>query len=146
MTIEVARAGEADRDAILEMRREAGWRSTEIEGEAWVAYGDAGPVGSLQLIDCGDGDVLLDAVVVREQHRGRGLGAAFVAAVLRERRATWWLECRAERLGFYERSGFAEVARDSLPVGVLTHIEPQSAVDRPQHFMSLERGGGSSKS
>lgn len=139
MELDVQVADARHEEAIRQQRGEAGWKDTPFAGEVWVGLREGGVVGSLQLVDCGEGAVLLDAVVVGESRRGQGTGAAMIRAVLAGRQADWWLECRAERMPFYARLGFEEVERSGLPPGVRTYVEEPGVVpeDRPQHFMHL---------
>lgn len=126
-----------DDAAILGLRRGAGWTASEITGEAWVALLDGEVVGSLQLLPGDADDLLVDAVVVREAARGRGIGSGLMRTVMASRSATWWVECREELRGFYQRLGFVEVERAALPGGIAAHVEPPSAVSWVQHFACL---------
>lgn len=134
MHFEISRAKPLDDDAILRLHREAGWADSRVDGEVWVARQEGELVGSLQFVDLAPELLLITAMVIREDRRGRGIGRKLLAEVLRTRSADWWLECRRERIRFYSGLGFGLVDRTDVPSSVLGCIAPRS--DRKQFFMS----------
>ncbi|AMS42256.1 GNAT family N-acetyltransferase [Aminobacter aminovorans] len=93
-------------------------------GDFWVAEADGKIVGTIGLVDIGDGLAALRKMFVAAEWRGREHGIAakllgLLLATARER------GIRAAYLGttdrflaahrFYEKNGFAEVARSDLP-------------------------------
>jgi len=93
-------------------------------GNFWVAVDGETVVGSIALVDIGGGEAALRKMFVRPEHRGRehGTAAALLATLL-----AWARErgIRTVYLGtvdvlraahrFYAKSGFVEVAKESLP-------------------------------
>jgi N-acetylglutamate synthase-like GNAT family acetyltransferase len=132
---EIARALPGEHAAILELHREAGWPGTQVEGEVWAAQTAGQLVGSIQVIVLAPGLMLIDAVVVRDGARDRGIGAAMVRTVLATRTAEWWLECREERIAFYERLGFAVAPGPAVPPLVLSRVGANTV--RSQHFLRI---------
>ena len=117
-TREIAYAREDETAAILALHREAGWPGTHVDGEVWVTREAGQLVASAQVIELEPSLVLVDAVVVRTSARNRGIGAELVRAVLASRATHWWLECRRERVAFYQRLGFAVVDEAEVPLVV----------------------------
>lgn len=112
MPIEIAHATPGEHAAILELHREAGWPGTHVDGEVWAVREGVEIAGSVQLLELAPGTILIDAAVVRMDARGRGIGTEMLRAVLATREAQWWLECREERIAFYQRLGF-QIERDA---------------------------------
>ncbi len=88
-------------------------------GQAWVAEGDAGPVGLLVLEDQPDA-LLLDNVAVAPEAQGRGIGRALIAFAEAEARRRGHRQIRlythvlmTENIALYTRLGFAETGRVS---------------------------------
>lgn len=102
-------------------------------GHFWVAEADGRIVGSIGLLDIGNGEAALRKMFVAATHRGREHG---VAQGLLDELLAWCAEKRVSRvfLGttakflaahrFYERNGFAEIAKAELPASF-----PVMAVD-----------------
>ena len=132
-SIQVAPATREEHEEILALHREAGWPDTHLEGEVWVLRDLGGLVGSIQLIELVSGLILIGAIVVRSDARGRGLGSEMARCVLTTRTAEWWLECREQRMAFYGRLGFAVVAAAEVNELVRERVGPNSA--REQNFM-----------
>jgi len=131
--IEISLAAPAEHAAILALHREAGWPGTHTEGEVWAARACGDVVGGLQLIALAPQVILIDAAVVRASARGRGIGSELLRGVLATRTAEWWLECREERIAFYERLGF--VVADEVPALVAGRVGPNAV--RRRHFLRL---------
>jgi N-acetylglutamate synthase-like GNAT family acetyltransferase len=130
---EIAHAEQHESEAILALHREAGWPGTHVAGEVWVAREAGQVVGSAQLIELEPALVLVDAVVVRANARNRGIGAELMRTVLTRRAAHWWLECRSERVAFYQRLGFAVVNEAEVPSVVKARVGSNHV--RPQFFL-----------
>jgi len=141
--IEVSVSSPQEHGVVLEHRHETGWERSTLEGEVWVAREDDRVVGSLQLIDIEPRIVLVDAVVVPKSLRDQGIGGELMKRVLATRDVEWWLECREERLAFYERLGFAEVELSKVPASLRTYLDAPGMLpsDRENHFMKRQQPG-----
>jgi predicted GNAT family N-acyltransferase len=75
----------------------------------------------------------IGGVIVSAPYRGRGLGSRVIAAALRIAEtlgpAAAMLFCHRDRVGFYERHGFAELA------GPVLVAQPREFVEMPQLTM-----------
>lgn len=131
--LEITLALPGDHAAILALHREAGWPGTHVEGEVWAVREDGEIAGGVQLLELAPGLVLIDAAVVRADARGRGIGTRMLQTVLATHTAHWWLECRDERIAFYERLGFAVVPTDCVPAVVVVRVGANEA--RRQFFL-----------
>jgi GNAT superfamily N-acetyltransferase len=133
--LEIARAVPGEHPAILALHREAGWPGTHVDGEVWVVRAGEEVIATAQLIELEPPVILIDAVVVRgsERGRGRGIGTELMRTVLATHAAEWWLECRAERIAFYERLGFELMAE--APGSVSARVGENAT--REQHFLRL---------
>jgi GNAT superfamily N-acetyltransferase len=129
--LEIALAVPEEHEAILALHREAGWPGTHVDGEVWAVRTTAGVVASAQVVGLAPALFLVDAIVVRADLRGRGIGARLMRTILATRAAEWWLECREERIAFYERLGF-ELATD-VPARVAARVGANAT--RQQHFL-----------
>lgn len=92
-------------------------------GDFWVAREGEAVVGTIGLIDFGQGGALRK-MFVRRDHRGTGLAQALLDALLAHARAGGlgpvWLGTTAPMRAahrFYERNGFVSVAPAELPSG-----------------------------
>lgn len=101
-------------------------------GEFWVADGGGGAiVGSVALIDIGEGRMALRKMFVAPAQRGEGLAARLIDVALAHARRQG---AREVLLGttdafraahrFYEKHGFVRIDRDALPIAF-----PPMAVD-----------------
>lgn len=93
-------------------------------GNFWLALNNDQVVGSIGIVDIGNGSVALKKMFVRSDMRGKQSG---VAASLMERAKQWCRDndIRTIYLGtveqmkaahrFYEKNGFAEIGCESLP-------------------------------
>jgi N-acetylglutamate synthase-like GNAT family acetyltransferase len=130
----VAPAPASAYEAILGLHHQAGWNPSRVDGEVWAAWLSDELVASMQFEEVGGPEILfVRAMVVREDLRGGGIGAAMLTRVVATRVAEWWLECRTERIDFYARHGFALVAAEDLPTAIRSLVRTRS--DRPQNFM-----------
>jgi GNAT superfamily N-acetyltransferase len=138
--LDVSHATRGEHAAILTLHREAGWPGKQVDGEVWAARQAGALLGSVLLIELAPALILIDAAVVRADARGRGIGEQMLRVVLATRSATWWLECREERISFYERLGFSVEPITSVPPEVTARMDANPM--RPQHFLSVQSGPG----
>jgi N-acetylglutamate synthase-like GNAT family acetyltransferase len=131
----IALSPKNDYDAILALHRQAGWNLSRVDGEVWGAWEDGELVGSVQFEEVGSADVLfVRAMVVREDARGRGIGARMFTHVMGTRAAAWWLESRSERVAFYNRLGFRVIDEEDIPPSIRELVRRR--IDRQQNFMT----------
>jgi N-acetylglutamate synthase-like GNAT family acetyltransferase len=104
-----------------------------VDGEVWTARLEGQLVGSVQLIELEPTLVLVDAIVVRADARNQGIGDELMRTVLATRATHWWLECRLERVAFYERLGF--VVEDQADVPSIVKVRVGSNHARQQQFL-----------
>ena len=78
--------------------------------------------------------ILIDAAVVCAPALAvAGSGPSWSRTVLATRAGEWWLECREQRVAFYERLGFAVVRADAVPAIVAARVGANP--DRRQCFL-----------
>ena len=125
-------------DAVLALHRQIGWTDGATGKEIWIAEDlDGDVVGEAGLIDVGGGRTVVFTLAVREDLRRRGIGSALMRAVLGSRETEWWTETGSDRVGFYERLGFAITPAGSLPpevAPVIDHPSPRQP-DRQLNFL-----------
>jgi N-acetylglutamate synthase-like GNAT family acetyltransferase len=116
-------------------------------GNFWVAEFDRHIVGTIALLDIGNHEAALRKMFVAAPFRGRDVGTAgallgtLIDWSARQGLGSVYLGTTAKFLAahrFYEKSGFAEIAKASLPAAF-----PIMAVDSKFYKLSLPRGGES---
>lgn len=110
--------------------------SEQVTGEVWAAWDQGQLVGSMQFEEIGTDLLFVRAMVVREDLRGRGIGAQMFTEVMGTRDAEWW-QCRKERIRFYSRLGFNLVEQGEVPGAVRQPVRART--DREQFFMHRPR-------
>ncbi|MDP3821197.1 MAG: GNAT family N-acetyltransferase [Burkholderiales bacterium] len=113
-------------------------------GNFWVAEVGGKTVGTIALLDIGDGNAALRKMFVAEPFRGKEHG---VAQRLLQELLDWAATKRVGRIylgttakflaahRFYEKNGFTEIAKDELPQSF-----PIMAVDTKFYCLSLRTG------
>ena len=105
-------------------------------GNFWVAKHEGNLVGTIALIDCGEGIGTIRKMFVKKEFRGKEFGIAqrlldILLATAKEAKMTDVYLGTIERLQaairFYERNGFTLIAKENLP-----SVFPLMAVDT--HF------------
>jgi ElaA protein len=91
----------------------------------WVARDegeDGRVVGTARVVEKPDGAWKIGRVAVAASHRGKGVGAAIMRAILADARAEGapgaLLESQTHAMGFYERLGFAAEGPEFLDAGI----------------------------
>lgn len=110
------------------------------KGQFWVALIDEKVVGTIALIDCGEGIGCIRKMFVMAQYRGKEMGIAqqlfdtlLVHAKQKGFKALYLgtIERLKAAIGFYERNGFQLIEKNNLPISF-----PIMAVDT--HFFELK--------
>ncbi len=87
-----------------------------------LALVDGVPVGTVRLVDQGDGSGLLGRMAVLPSGRGRGTGAALVRAAEELARESGLdrveLHAQTHALGFYQRLGYAAHGEEFMDAGI----------------------------
>ncbi|MEE2038514.1 GNAT family N-acetyltransferase [Nocardiopsis sp. CT-R113] len=98
------------------------WDERDSAADHFLALGDGVPVGTVRLVDQGDGAGLLGRLAVLPKGRGNGTGALLVRAVedrARERGlARVELHAQTHALGFYARLGYTAHGDEFLDAGI----------------------------
>ena len=130
----ITRASRHDKPDVAEFLEAQGWTGADLgKGSVFFAR-DGAIVGCLRLVEMEPGTVVVEDVVVAEGRRGEGIGRSLVQAAMNSRGGTLYLRCHREVVPFFERLGFAQVARDGMPGSVLDHLG-DVAPERPHVFM-----------
>jgi predicted N-acetyltransferase YhbS len=130
-----------ERDRRLAVLLPQGWERGNVDvGEPWVAEADGEIVGTLRLLDAGDDAIYVADVIVREDLRGRGIGAGLMREAMSSRPSdSFFLVCHEERAAFYGRLGYEEIAKVELPdpVAQAADLEGDLTSDHEElhHFM-----------
>lgn len=120
----IRKASDADGGVVLELLREAGLPTDDFtDGEVvfLVAEEEGAVVGTIAL-EIYRPAGLLRSAAVRPSHRDRGVGALLVQELMREARSKSLAELvllTTTAGGYFERMGFARIARESLAGPVL---------------------------
>ena len=122
-----------DLDAVLRLLKESGLPEDGVEANLrnfFVVRDGAGDVVGVAGAEYYGRQALLRSVVVRPDHRGRGIGARLVAAVIRDAaarrcREMYLLTTTADK--YFERLGFRRIDRHTVSGPVSRSVEFQSA-------------------
>ncbi|WP_017572685.1 GNAT family N-acetyltransferase [Nocardiopsis halotolerans] len=133
-TIEIRPArDERDRAAVFVIRGavfvaeqqvpvEEEWDARDATADHLLALDGGVPVGTVRLVDQGDGAGLLGRLAVLPKGRGTGTGAALVRAVEERARERGFarveLHAQTHALGFYARLGYTAHGEEFLDAGI----------------------------
>lgn len=133
-------------EAVLELLNDADLPAEGLQENfrtVWVAQAGAEVVGAVGLEAHGP-CALLRSLVVREDRRRSGLGAALVRRVIREARrlgARQVVLVTAGAAEFFRRLGFGPIGADEVPEAVRASPGFRSSGSRPAQCMRLTLGG-----
>jgi len=132
--VEIKVIADADRDSVKKLYLQAGWwqeSDQTPDGNAWIdalvrgsfcfvgAFAGSVMIGMGRAVSDGVSDAYIQDVVVRQEFRGRGIGAAIIRKIvgfLQERRIGWiGLVAEPGTQPFYRRLGF-EVMEEYAPM------------------------------
>ncbi len=144
MEFRLASGTEAERGR--ELIAALGWNQDDVgAGDPFVAMDDGIVVGSLRLLDAGERTTYVADVVVREDLRGGGIGSQMMRAAMATRAGDFYLVCHDERVAFYQRLGYADVAKAELPAEVVAAADAEGDLtsdhDHLHHFMHARPTG-----
>lgn len=98
------------------------WDERDTTAEFLLAVDEGVPVGTVRLVDQGEGVALLGRMAVLPEGRGKGTGAALVRAAEDVARELGLdkveLHAQTHALGFYERLGFTAYGEEFLDAGI----------------------------
>ncbi len=98
------------------------WDDRDSTAAFLLALVDGNPVGTVRLVDQGDGSGLLGRMAVLPAGRGKGTGAALVRAAEDLARESGLerveLHAQTHALGFYERLGYSAHGEEFMDAGI----------------------------
>lgn len=122
----ITRATRRDHDDIKELLARHGWdgddlrEASEVLAQATTFIARQGPViGCVSAVEVEPQTVVLDNVLVHEDHRNEGIGRQLIQAALNTRGGTMYLCCHEERLRFYGHLGFEPLGIEDCPPAVV---------------------------
>src|SRR5688572_1417806 len=138
----ITRATRRDTDDLVEFFKAEEWDKPILDkGTAYVARA-GNIVGNVRLIEVDTNVLVIEDVLVAEAKRGAGLGTQLMQAAMNSRGGKLFLACHPERLGWYQRLGFSEIAYEDQPEPVKQFfVDAEAAPDQlPEghihHFMT----------
>jgi GNAT superfamily N-acetyltransferase len=111
------------------------------DGAFWVALHGDQVIGTVAVINIGNGNAVMRKMFVEKEFRGKdhGISAQLLLTLLdwtkQNRFSACWLGTTPQFLAahkFYEKNGFREISRNELPVGF-----PVMTVDKKFYMYSL---------
>jgi N-acetylglutamate synthase-like GNAT family acetyltransferase len=137
--MEIRQAGPDDLERIVDLLKTRGWDdSSTFDRQTWfLAESESEVIGCAQLVEVEPGQCVVDQVLVHEGHRGKGVGRALIAEVMRNRTGATYLCCHEERLAFYGHFGFSDLGYDNAPKAIRDYwvlIEDYPVPDEHVHF------------
>lgn len=115
----VCRATPAHRGWVDAAHDSVGFPRSGVDDDVWVAVVGDLPIAAGRLVPQGDGSVELGGIYVDPGHRGAGVAAAVVAALLAAAgpRTVWCLPL-TPLVPWYHRFGFAAASPEGAPAAV----------------------------
>jgi predicted N-acetyltransferase YhbS len=138
----ITRVSRHDRSDLEEFFKAHDWEDPHLDtGMGFIAR-DGRIVGTVRLIEVEPNLVVIEDVLVKDDRRGRGIGAQVIRAAMNSRGGRLVLCCHPERIAFYERLGFSEAPFVELPASARSFFEADGAAPHQtekghvHHFMT----------
>ena len=136
----ISRASRHDRGDIMELLESHGWDDADLSRGVTFFAREGVVTGCVQLVEVAPQQIVVDNVLVRDGHRGKGTGERLMQAAMNSRGGTLYLCCHPERLGFYSRLGFTELSFDALPEEAQSYFRAEgdwpTEEGHEHHFMA----------
>ncbi|HEU4480352.1 MAG TPA: GNAT family N-acetyltransferase [Actinomycetota bacterium] len=133
----ITRATRHDMSDVEELLKSEGWEDHDLrEGTTFIAR-DGKVVGCIRVVEVAPQTLVVDDVLVREDRRGEGIGRDLMRAAMNSRGGTMYLCCHDDKIGFYEKFGFTEVAVNALLEPVSEYFDRSGDLHPPEgheHF------------
>jgi ribosomal protein S18 acetylase RimI-like enzyme len=119
----VTRATRHDRSDISELLNGHGYTNVNLdEGTAFIAR-DGAVVGCVRLVEVQPQSLVVDDLLVHEDHRRQGIGLQLMQTAMNSRGGTMWLVTHPENVDFYRQLAFGEAGFEKLPDSVVEYFE-----------------------
>lgn len=138
----ITRATRHDRGDIIDLLKTREWDDADVTEGTWYIARHGSVIGCVQLVEVAPQTVVVDNVLVHEEHRGKRVGDGIVKAAMNAQGGTLYLCCHEENVGFYERFGFATVAIEECPQEVVAYwnkVDDYPTPDGHVHFFMKAR-------
>ena len=110
------------------------------EGEAFVARDGGEVIDLVRVIEVAPKTFVIDDVLVKEDHRGHGVGGELMQEAMSGRDGELYLVCHDQRIPFYNRLGFERIDQEVYPKPALDYAYRIGDLpDRPDHQHRLMR-------
>lgn len=121
----ISRASRHDKSDVKALLDSHGWDDADLNRGVTFFAREGVVTGCVQLVEVAAQRVVVDNMLVREEHRGLGTGQRLMQAAMNSRGGTLYLCCHPELLDFYGRLGFSEVPFDELPEEAQTYFREE---------------------
>jgi N-acetylglutamate synthase-like GNAT family acetyltransferase len=119
----ITRVSRHDRSDLEDFFKAQNWDDPYLDRGVGFIARDGGIVGTLRLIEVEPNTVVIEDVLVKDDRRGRGIGAQLMQAAMNSRGGKLFLCCHPERVAFYRRLGFSEIPYEALPASARSFFE-----------------------
>ncbi len=117
----ITRATRHDRGDIVDLLETRDWADADVTEGTWYIARHGAVIGCVQLVEVAPETVVVDNVLVHEEHRGKGVGDALIQAAMNAKGGSLYLCCHGENVAFYERFGFAILDVEQCPEEVVAY-------------------------